>query len=1061
MSDPLSHLNDDQRRAVEHIQRPLLILAGPGTGKTRVTAAKLAYLIQQKGFKSEEVLALTFSEKAAQEMQERIEDHIPISSRVRVHTFHSFCFEVVREYALELGIDARGDVFTDDFQQAFILEHLDEMGIEYFKVPPRPIELARTFQGAIARFKQENIPVERLETYLGKKLTGGGEGIEEETGDEKGAGTGKGIEQETVGGNGAGTGKDVVEETVDGNVAGIGNGVDEETGKGSKEVVLDEDTLKLLDLARVYRAYEEFKRARGLIDFGDMQLLTLSLFRGWPEIARKYRDRLRYIIVDEFQDTDFIQLKLLFQLAPEGNITIVGDDDQSIYRFRGAYLTNIREFTKFYTELGIEPENIVLKTNYRCTRNIQTVAGNLIRHNPEREDKKISTEKDAGEPVHITQYGTDLEQAKDIVGKIKIMHEKEIPWEDFAILVRRRTDARPIVEELNKNGIPFEVLGSRQYFREPIIRAVVSYLKVLHDPIRYQAALGHVLMRPIHGILHGDIPRLSRYARGKMLSLWEALDELDDYEGDPTQFMKFRRLMDNLFDVKGDLGILTLVRTLLMSREFLRTEIARRNREHILLLNRFLEVTKGFMQVYPDADLEDFLTHLEALSDLGLEDETKEPSTGRLHLLTVHGSKGKEFPVVFVPCLNQRRFPSSYQRYKIEIPDELADGLSPAASPEELHEEEERRLLYVAITRARKACYLSYCSRYGTNVRDSQVSVYLQEIQESEGEWEFSKVEECEEEEPEIREETAPDAVFSRFISDIHRHDWQEALHGIAALAQLHGTGIDGLNMPEKQDVQGYLDEIPFMEKEAEEEHLENIVYSPSRLSLYESCPKKYWYGYVMGIPGEWKPYFALGSAVHSVIEIVTKKMMGDEEVSLREALRILEGVWQPSVYESMQLERENWNDAVEMIQTFLIHQAGKGSTILGVEEWIGLDIEGRKLRGKVDRIDMIDGELEVIDYKSSKRKTSRPQLKQDYQMALYWLGVEQAYKRRVKTVGHWYLRMDKEWMVEITQKELEEVRKRALHVMESIEQGKFRATPDYFNCRYCDYGELCDDKMG
>lgn len=994
----LSELNDDQKRAVEHEGSPLLILAGPGTGKTRVTTTKLAYLIQEKGIPPEEILALTFSEKAASEMQERVEDLLPMSSRVQIYTFHSFCLEVVRDYALELGVNVRGEVFTQEFQQAFILEHMDEFGLEHFTVPPRPMELAQTFQGAIARFKQENIPIERLEEYI--------------------------------------------------------TNIDDQEQ--------DEELAKLRDLARVYRAYESFKRSRGFIDFGDMQLLALKLFRNWPAAAEKYRDQYKHIIVDEFQDTDYIQLQVLLELAPEGNITVVGDDDQAIYRFRGAYLTNITEFIRAYQELGLETSQILLGTNYRCTGNIQTVAGNLIRHNPDRSEKEIEAPKQTDELVHVIRYASDREQARGTAYAIQTLHDEGAPWDSIAILARRRADARMIIEQLEKTSIPYEVLGSQQFFSIPIIRAVVSYLKVLQDPITHGPSLGHILLRPFHGLLPEEVPYLSRYARTKEMSMWESLGDLDQYDGDSSHFQAFRQFMDSLFALKGEMGLLPLVRHLILGKEFMGTALATENREAIRLLNRFLDLTTRFIRIYPDASLGEFLVHLDALRDLGIEDETKDPSSECVHLMTVHGSKGMEFPIVFVPNLGKNRFPSRFQRYKIEIPESLLEGTIPEGSPKDIHEQEERRLLYVAITRAKDSCYLSSCERYGTNVRETPQSVFLDEILQSEGGWEMleSSVLKEEMEGTDGVHKNLMDAVHHRLITSIHRGEWQKAITGLGALAALQENDPGLLEIPQKEDIEGYLSAIQLSEQKPVREHLKKIVYSPTRLGAYETCPKRYWYGYVMGIPGEWKPFFALGSAVHETIEVITKRMMDGQSIDDAEGLGILESLWDPSQYESREMERKDREDAEEMIRMFLAHQARRVGRILGVEEWVSLDLEGRRLRGKVDRIDLHEGgELEVIDYKSSKNKTSRPQLKQDFQMALYWLGVEQAYKRKVKQVGHWYLRMDSEWMVEITSEELEAVRQRAIVVIEGIEAGEFEAEPGIQTCRWCDFQMLCDER--
>ena len=304
------------------------------------------------------------------------------------------------------------------------------------------------------------------------------------------------------------------------------------------------------------------------------------------------------------------------------------------------------------------------------------------------------------------------------------------------------------------------------------------------------------------------------------------------------------------------------------------------------------------------------------------------------------------------------------------------------------------------------------------------------------------------------------DAALHRLMAGIHRGDWGDAMGWIAAMASLNGTDPASLTPPGEGEIGNRIQELRSSVRAPVRDHLEKIVYSPTRLATYETCPRQYWYGHVMGIPGEWKPFFALGTAVHGAIEVITRKMMDGGSVALPEALGILHSLWDPSMYGSREMEERDRRDAGAMIGKFLDRQGGKEGKIIGVEDWVGLDLEGRRLRGKVDRIDLRpDGKLEVIDYKSSKQRTSRPMLRQDFQMALYWLGVEQGYSRKVERVGHWYLRMDQEWMVEISREELEGVRQRAVRVIEEIEAGRFDARPGFQTCDWCDYQMLCEER--
>lgn len=996
MSNILDDLNAQQRKAVEYLDGPLLVFAGPGTGKTRVTTRKLAYLVKEKGYRPEEVLALTFSQKAAGEMEGRVRELIPDTAGLKISTFHSFCLDIVRESSLELGMNSGGEVFTEEFQQAFFLDNMDRLGIGTLRIPSRPTELAKQLQGAITRLKQENISVDRLERYLDED----------------------------------------------------GGGDEEERGA-------------LMDLAGAYRAYEEFKRENSLLDFGDMQFLTLRLLEKSPTALKRYRDRFRHIIVDEFQDTDYIQLRILLALAHDGNITVVGDDDQSIYRFRGAYLTNVHEFNEFFRSGANAPERVVLDTNYRCTGNIQKAATGLIVNNPDREPKDIDTDRDDGTPVSLRRYDTDRDQATAILSEATRLHmENGVSWGDMAVLVRRRVDARPIVEAFERAGIPLEVIGSRRYFREPVIRAVWSYLRVLEDPNLNQPSLGHILQRPVHGVAPGDVQELTRYARNRDLTLWKALGDLDGYTGEKEQLQGVRAELDALMSTRREGGLPETVRAVLFGRDLFRVEMARNNAGNIRLLNRFMALTHQFMDIYPEAGLEEFMGHLRAFADLGLEDEDQGTGGDRVHLMTIHGAKGMEFPVVFLPTLNADRMPTKYRPHRLSIPDGLADGVLPEGTPEELHLQEERRLMYVGMSRAKERLFLSYCERFGDNKNPTQPSRFLAEVLSTGDSVESAEVTGTLEGPPEASK-TAGEAIVREMNTAIAREDWQGAVDATVALAISRGMDVSGLTLRPDLDVEEYVKDLNIISTVPEREHASEARYSPSKLGAYEECPQRYRFSYVLGIPGEPRTFFDLGTVVHDVLERVGTLIMEGNEVSEAEAVALLDSLWVPSRWDSREKERQDRQDAGEMIRKFLVRQAERKGRIVGLETKIEVDLDGRTMVSKVDRIDEVDGALAVIDYKTGSTVKYRPELKKDFQMGMYKMAVERATGKPVCQVGHWQLRKDREYMVELSDEELESIRSRALEVIESIEAGKFPPTPGYRTCMFCDYKMLCDHCEG
>jgi DNA helicase-2/ATP-dependent DNA helicase PcrA len=991
----LSALNEAQRQAVEHTEGPLLVFAGPGTGKTRVVVHKIAHLIKNVGHRPDQVLALTFSESASQEMKDRVRELLPSVTGVRVSTFHSFCNDLIRDHSLEIGINMNSHVVQDEHKQTFLYRNVDQIGMETLKVTNRPLDLTRSLVSTIAKLKQENISLEDLQGYLG--------GIEDDT---------------------------------------------------------DGDTAKMRDVAKAYAMYERFKADRGLVDFEDMQHLALHLLSTRPEVLDRLRKRYRYIIVDEFQDTDYTQLQILLLLADGGNVAVVGDDDQSIYRFRGAYLTNVHEFRRFFAGHSPEPVDVVLTRNYRCTHNIQAVATGLIRHNPERQDKEIDTEKGPGERVLVSRYDHDTDQARGIVGRIRTLLGEDVELADMAILVRRRVDAIPIIEALERASIPFEVLGSRDYFRHPVVRATLSYLRTIHDPISNQPALSHAMLRPVHGIGPDVFQGFSRYAKDRDLTLWEALEALDAYPGDKGRLEAFHEQILGLTRKAGEGDLLATVRAVLFSKDLFRVEIASGNDDGVLRLSRFLDLTSEYTQMYPEADLYSYLQYLEALIDLGLEDDVGDPAPGRVHLMTIHGAKGREFPVVFIPCLSAKRIPAKYHADKIPIPQDLWDGIPSAFDEEAVHLQEERRLLYVGMTRGKSRVFLSMARKYSTNKGETDPSVFLPELMGSDG---VIMVDETPDpdEDPKVPLKTKEQYLHHRVIGDVAHGDWQSAVKAIAALAALdEGDYRVDLSIPGEADLLGYVDTLEEAFYIPETVHAKRGYYSPTRLRSYEECPARYRYNYVLGIPEEQKTFWALGTVVHEVIEQVTKRFRDGVDITEDQALQLLDETWSSSVYDTKEKERSDRAEAERMVHDFLVRQSKRDSEILGIEHSFDLDLDGRHVRGKIDRIDDVGDALEVIDYKTGSTKTTYDGLKEDFQMVFYCEGAEGAFDKPVSRTGHWYLKDDKERMVEISREQRREVLDRALAAIKAIETGVFPAKPTFWSCKNCSFADLCDDRF-
>ena len=346
---------------------------------------------------------------------------------------------------------------------------------------------------------------------------------------------------------------------------------------------------------------------------------------------------------------------------------------------------------------------------------------------------------------------------------------------------------------------------------------------------------------------------------------------------------------------------------------------------------------------------------------------------------------------------------------------------------------------------------------YGTNKNPTPRSTFLEEIEQAQESFERNDNTEMLDE-LEERSTSVVSAIHHRLYNGIHRQEWPEAIEALTALAIHQGDDVGELSVPTKLDLEGYVDQLNIIVGEPLQNHLEDIVYSPSRLKLYEDCPKRYWYSHVLRIPGMPKTFLSLGTLMHDICEQVATRIKAGDEVSVEEALAILDAKWRPSVYDFVEQEQQDRAEAEKMVREFMVRQAAKDTQILDLEKKVRVEIEGHFIEGYVDRIDDLGDSLQVIDYKTKKDMDSRPKLRKDLQLGIYQMGVASVYEKPVSQIGHWYLRHDREWMVSLNEEMLEAMRQRALAVIQGIEGGRFEATPGYQVCMWCDYGDLCGE---
>lgn len=616
----IDNLNDCQREAVFYNEGPLLILAGAGSGKTKVLTTKIAYLINELNVSAYNILAITFTNKAAGEMKDRLYLLIGDDTKnLQVSTFHSFGLKILRENCKFLGYDSNFVIMDSDDSLTVVKKILKELDCD-----PK-IYNARNIRNKISSCKNEMISPMKYEKYAVSDY---------------------------------------------------------------EKVILE-----------VYKRYEDKLKKNNSVDFDDLLLLPIKLFNEYEEILERYQDRFKYVLVDEYQDTNEAQYILTKMISDKyRNITCVGDDSQSIYSFRGANYKNILNFEKDYKDAKV----ILLEQNYRSTGTILDAANSVIKNNKSRKDKKLWTANDVGEKIKYYKAFNEKDEAQYVIRKIKELLNRDTNYSDIAILYRTNAQSRVLEEELLKENLPYRVVGSFYFYNRKEIKDLIAYLRLIHNS-KDNVSLLRVINTPKRGIGNKTIENLTIRADQENKSIYDAIDSGKE--------LAFKEIIEKLKQIKEELTLTELIDKVLDAsgiREELESEDTLESEIRLENLEEFKSITKSFEEREGVISLEEFLLEISLVSDV----EEYKNDDNRISLMTIHSVKGLEFDNVFVVGMEEGIFPH-------------------INSLMEEHElEEERRLCYVAITRAKKRLYLVNTRRRTLFGKDSinPTSRFIKEI---------------------------------------------------------------------------------------------------------------------------------------------------------------------------------------------------------------------------------------------------------------------------------------------------------------------------------------------
>lgn len=609
-------LNKEQKEAVLQTEGPLLLLAGAGSGKTRVLTHRIAYLIDEMGIKPWNILAITFTNKAAGEMRDRVDKLVGFGAgQVWVSTFHSTCVRILRRYIDRIGYANNFTIYDTDDQKTVMKEVIRSLNLD-----PK-VYKERALLGAVSSAKDELITVSRFER--------------------------------------------------------------EAVGDYNKSIQ-----------AKAYREYQDVLMKNNALDFDDIIVKTVELFQTCPEVLESYQERFQYIMVDEYQDTNTAQFELVRLLAGKyRNLCVVGDDDQSIYKFRGANIRNILDFEKYFPEAEV----IRLEQNYRSTRAILDTANAVIRNNTGRKDKVLWTGREGGSRVRLRQFDTAYEEAEFIADDIVQMHKNGSDYRECAVLYRTNAQSRLLEEKMIMEGVPYHVVGGINFYSRMEIKDILAYLKTI-DSGRDEVAVKRILNVPRRGIGSATVEKVADFAQLYGIGFYEALEQVDEIQGVGRAASKIRPFIALITKLRGKEyqgKVSELIREVVKQtryEDYLEDyeKDDSEDNDRIGNVDELVNKAVNYEETHEEPSLTEFLEEVALVADI----DNVDSDDNRVLLMTLHSAKGLEFPNVYLAGLEDGLFPG----YMAIRSDDLSDI------------EEERRLAYVGITRAKDELTLT-CAR--------------------------------------------------------------------------------------------------------------------------------------------------------------------------------------------------------------------------------------------------------------------------------------------------------------------------------------------------------------
>lgn len=966
-------LNVEQKKAVYHGEGPLLIIAGAGTGKTTVITERIKHLILDKEIAPHEILALTFTEKASSEMEDRIDKIMPYGySQLWISTFHSFCDRILRDEAVHVGLNPNYKLMTQSDSVLFLKKHLFNLDLNYFRPLGNPNKFVEAMLQHFSRLQDEDI---LPEDYL------------------------KWAKSQTT------------------------NTKQSEEDKQEAE--------KNLELANAFHAYTKLKLKEGMLDFSDLIAQTLSLLRQRKNILKRYQQQFKFILIDEFQDTNYAQNTLALLLAGDRkNITVVADDDQAIYRWRGAAISNVIQFRTNYPNTTIAS----LTKNYRSSQEILDRSYQMIQHNNpnrlevlEKINKKLTAQRKVkGSPIELIYTTRVDEEAEAIARKIEeLVKSQKYTYSDFAILVRANNHAQPIIPALQRLRIPYQFLGPGQLFGREEIKDLIAYLRLLSN-LEDHVSLFRVLQMKIFNLSMRDLTELLQFSRKNNLSLFESMEKISEVKMSDEAKNKIEEITTmitrHLERIKVDSAGQILYYFLTDSGLFNTFIDYKTQQEEQVALNvaKFFDKIKTFETLNRDSTLYQVVEWIDLMMEMGdspLIQEIDWKDFNAVNILTVHSSKGLEFPVVFLVNLIVDRFPSRTRRETLPVPDPLVKEVVPEGN---FHLQEERRLFYVGMTRAQDKLFFTASKFYSEGgKRERKLSPFVLEAL------------------PEKLDE----------ITAKYKPTQLSLMEATKDFKKSYDEKSDNLNRG-----------------------INISTISFSQIQTFDICPLHFKAKFVLNLPTPFTGPLSLGNSVHATLKDIYDLKMQSQKVTDNIVKELFQKNWSSQGYLSKDYEQKMYDHGVGLMESYLKNNFDVETPTLALETKFSFflnksdkkDEKPVKITGTIDRIDeRPDGGIEIIDYKTGQAKSLSKRAYQ-LQLGLYALAANKVRSELLGrqpediTVSLLYLETGNKLSQQIKPEDLSSTESLIQNKIKEIEESKFECSKNIL-CQNCEYKMLCN----